>query len=61
MERTVKKYNKVLKELMVQHRAYDKLELLYSDQEAMSPVDFQLIFNKWESEVICSKHASENQ
>jgi len=45
VEIAVKKYNAVLKELIVCHRASDKLELLYTDQDTISPADFQLLFN----------------
>ena len=61
MERTIKKYNAVLKELMVIHRAYEKLERLYEEHDSLSVSEFQLIFNQWDSKVIAHKRASENQ
>ena len=51
VERTVKKYNTVLKQLLVRHRAFDKLERLQNDYSHLSAAEFQLLFNKWDKEV----------
>ena len=49
--RTVNNYNKVLKQLLVRHRLFEKLEFLLQNHSNMSAADFQLIFNQWDREV----------
>ena len=48
---TVKNYNTVLKQLLVHHRSFEKLEFLQQNQVNMSAVEFQLMFNQWDGEV----------
>ena len=44
-------YNKVLKQLLVRHRLFEKLEFLQQNHLNMSAADFQLMFNEWDREV----------
>ena len=48
--RTVNNYNKVLKQLLVQHQLFEKLEFLQQNHSHMSVADFQLMFNQWDRE-----------
>jgi hypothetical protein len=47
----VKKYNTVLKQLLVCHRSFKKLEFLQQNHANMSATEFQLMFNQWDREV----------
>ncbi len=38
----MKRYNKVLRQLLIRHRSFEKL---------MSADDFQILFNRWDMEV----------
>ena len=49
--RTVNNYNKVLKQLLVQHRSFEKLEFLQQNHSNMSAADFQLMYSQWDREV----------
>jgi hypothetical protein len=49
--RTANNYNKVLKQLLVQHRSFEKLEFLQQNHLNMSATDFQLMYNQWDREV----------
>ena len=51
VERTVRKYNKVLLQMLTRHRAFEKLEFLQQNYNHISAADFQLMFNKWDDEV----------
>ena len=51
VERTVKKHNTVLKEMMIRHRAFDKMVYMQENQSRMTASEFQLMFNKWDKEV----------
>jgi hypothetical protein len=46
VERTVKRYNKVLGQLLIHHRSFEKLDFLQSNHHLMSADDFQILFNK---------------
>jgi hypothetical protein len=48
---TVKKYNKVLKQLLIRHRSFEKLEHLQKNHQNLSASEFQLMFNQWDREV----------
>ena len=61
VERTVKNYNKVLKQLLLRHRAFDKLLSLQQNQEGMSAAEFQLELNRWDEEVTTLKKAAEKR
>jgi hypothetical protein len=52
VEQTVKQYNKVLRQLLIRHRSFDKLDFLQSNHHLMSAGDFQLLSNKWDKEVM---------
>jgi hypothetical protein len=52
VERTVKRYNKVLRQLLIRHRSFEKLDFLQSNHHLMSADDFQILFNKWDMEVM---------
>ena len=45
IERTVKKYDQVLKQLLVRHQAFEKLEHLQQNYGDMTCAKFQLMFN----------------
>ena len=47
----VNNYNKVLKQLLVWHRSFEKLEFLQQNHSKMSAADFQLMFNQLDREV----------
>jgi hypothetical protein len=49
--RTVKLYNEVLRQLLIRHRLFEKLEFLQTNHHLMSADDFQILFNKWDMEV----------
>ncbi len=61
VERTVKRYNKVLRQLLIHHRSFEKLDFLQSNHHLMSADDFQILFNKWDMEVMQLMLASEKQ
>ncbi len=46
--RTVTKYNKVLKQLLIHHRSFKKMEYLQQNRLWLSPAEFQLLFNQWD-------------
>ena len=48
---TVNNYNKVLKQLLVRHRSFEKWEFLQQNHSKMSAADFQLMYNQWDREV----------
>jgi hypothetical protein len=50
VKRTVKQYNKVLKQMLISHHSFEKLEFLQQNHQHMSVADFQLLFNKWDKE-----------
>jgi hypothetical protein len=52
VERTVKRYNKVLRQLLICNRSFEKLDFLQSNHHLMSAGDFQILFNKWDKEVM---------
>jgi hypothetical protein len=47
----VNNYDKVLKQLLVRHQLFEKLEFLQQNHLNMSAADFQLMYNQWEREV----------
>jgi hypothetical protein len=51
VERTVKWYNKVLRQLLICHRSFEKFDFLQSNHHLMSADDFQILFNRWDMEV----------
>ena len=51
MAQTVKNYNTVLKQLLVCHRSFEKLEFLQQNHVNMLAAEFQLMFNQWDREV----------
>ena len=53
--------NKVLKQMLVRHRVFEKLEHLQQNKEHFSPAIFQLRFNKWDVEVTEMILASEKK
>jgi hypothetical protein len=46
VECTVKWYNKVLRQLLIRHRSFKKLDFLQSNHHLMSADDFHILFNK---------------
>jgi hypothetical protein len=48
----VKQYNKVLRQLLIHHRSFEKLDFLQSNHHLMSVDDFQILFNWWDTEVM---------
>ncbi len=50
-ERTVKQYNKVLRQFVICHRSYKKLNFLQRNHHLMPADDFQILFNRWDMEV----------
>ncbi len=52
VECTVKRYNKDLTKLLIRHRSFEKLEFLQSNHHLMSSDDFQILFNRWDMEVM---------
>ncbi len=48
VERTVKWYNKVLRQLLICHRSFAKLDFFQSNHHLMSAGNFQILFNKWD-------------
>ncbi len=51
VERTVKWNNKVLTKLLIRHRLFGKLEFLQTNHHLMSADAFQMLFNRWDTEV----------
>jgi hypothetical protein len=51
VEQTVKQYNKVVRQLLIRHQSFEKLDFLQSNHHLMSVGDFQILFNKWDIEV----------
>jgi hypothetical protein len=45
VEQTVKKYNKVLRQMLIRHRAFKKLEYLQVNHGYLTSVEVQLMFN----------------
>lgn len=60
VERTVKSYNRVLKQLLIRHRASDKMFSLGKNHEDMSASEFQLELKRWDQEVTNLKRAAES-
>jgi len=58
-EKSVKTYNRVLKQLYLRHRAFEKLEELRENYEHMTAAEFQLTLNSWDREVTQMKLAAE--
>ncbi len=44
-------YNKDLKQLLVRHRLFEKLQIFQQNHSDMSAADFQLMYNQWDREV----------
>jgi hypothetical protein len=59
VECTVKRYNKVLRQLLIRHSSFEKLEFLQSNHHLMLADDFQILFDKWDMEVMQLMLASE--
>jgi hypothetical protein len=59
VERTMKWYNKVLRQLLIRHISFEKLDFLQSNHYLMSADDFQILFNRWDMEVMQLMLASE--
>ncbi len=51
VEWTVKKYNKVLRQMLIWHRAFEKMEYLQENHDNLTAAEFQLLFNLWDMEV----------
>jgi hypothetical protein len=51
VKQTVKRCNKVLRQLLIRHQSFEKLDFLQSNNHLMSAGDFQLLFIKWDKEV----------
>ncbi len=51
VERTVKKYNKLLRQMLIWHRAFEKIEYLQENNGNLTAEEFQLLFNLWDKEV----------
>ncbi len=51
VERTVKKYNKVLRQMLIQHRAFKKIKYLQVNHGTLTSAEFQSMFNVWDKEV----------
>jgi hypothetical protein len=51
VEWRVEKYNKKLQQMLVWHRAFEKIEYLQSNHNHLSASEFQLMFNVWDKEV----------
>jgi hypothetical protein len=51
VKQTMKRYNKVLRQLLLHHQSFEKLDFLQSNHHLMSAGDFQLLFNRWDMEV----------
>jgi len=47
----MKKYNKVLTQMLIRHRSFEKLEQLQQNHDKLSAAEFQLMFNNWDKEV----------
>jgi hypothetical protein len=47
----VKRYNKMLRQLLICHQSFEKLDFLQNNHHLMSAGDFELLFNKWDKEV----------
>ncbi len=60
VEQTRKWYNMVLRQLLICHQSFEKLDFLQSNHHLMSASDFQLLFNKWDMEVTQLMLALEN-
>ncbi len=52
--------NKVLRQLLIRHQSFEKLDFLQSNHHLMSAGDFQLLFNKWDKEIMQLMLALEN-
>jgi hypothetical protein len=52
VEQIMKRYNKVFRQLLIRHQSFEKLDFLQSIHHLMSAGDFQLLFNKWDIEVM---------
>ncbi len=53
VSQTGKKYNMVLKQLLVCHWSFEKLEFLQQNQENLVLAEFQLMFNQYDCKVTC--------
>ena len=51
VERTVKKYNNVLQQMLIRHRAFEKIEDLQLNHSNLFAGEFQPMFNAWGKEV----------
>jgi hypothetical protein len=51
VEHAVKRYNKLLRKLLICHRSFEKLDFLQSNHHLMSAGDFQILLNKWDLEI----------
>jgi hypothetical protein len=51
VERSVKRYNRVLTKLLIRHRLFEKLEFLQTNHHLISADAFQTLFNWWDTEV----------
>lgn len=60
-EKSVTAYNRVLKQLYLRHRAFEKLEELRENHDSMTPAEFQLALNSWDREVTTMKLAAESK
>jgi hypothetical protein len=61
VEQTVEQYNEVLRQLLIWHQLFEKLEFLQNKHRHMSADDFQLMFNKWDKKVTQIMLGSEKQ
>jgi hypothetical protein len=52
VERTVKRYNKVLTKLLICHRLFEKLVFLQTNHHLMSADAIQKLFNRWDMDVM---------
>jgi hypothetical protein len=51
VEQTVKKYNKVLRQLTIQHWSFEKIEYLHRCNSYLSTSEFQIMFNTWDKKL----------
>ncbi len=57
----MKQYTKVLRQLLICHQSFEKLDFLQGNHHLMSTGYFQMLFNKWGMEVMQLMLASEKR
>ena len=61
VEKSVKNYNKVLKQLYLRHRVFEKFERIDQNYDTMTAAEFQLELNRWDREVVEYKRCAESK